>query len=43
MDEMPVIPIYFYTTVMGWNDDVEGILVTALGKVHFKNAYKVAK
>ncbi|WP_370830081.1 peptide ABC transporter substrate-binding protein [Clostridium sp.] len=43
MDEAPIIPIYFYTTVMAWNDDVEGILVTSLGKVYFKNAYKVAK
>ncbi|CUN43114.1 extracellular solute-binding protein [Clostridium disporicum] len=43
MDEMPVIPVYFYTTVMAWNDDVEGVLVTALGKVYFKNAYKIAK
>lgn len=43
MDEMPVIPVYFYTTVMAWNDYVEGVLVTALGKVYFKNAYKIAK
>ena len=43
MDEMPVIPVYFYTTVMAWNDDVEGVLVTSLGKVYFKDAYKVAK
>jgi oligopeptide transport system substrate-binding protein len=40
MDEAPVLPVYFYTTVMGWDEDVKGILVTALGKVHFKNAYK---
>ena len=43
MDETPVIPVYFYTTVMAWNKDVKGVVVTALGKVHFKNAYKVDK
>ena len=43
MEEAPIIPVYFYTTVMAWNDDVEGILVTSLGKVYFKNAYKVAQ
>ena len=43
MEESPVIPVYFYTTVMAWNDDVDGILVTSLGKVYFKNAYKLAK
>ena len=43
MDETPVIPVYFYTTVMAWNEDVKGVVVTALGKVHFKDAYKVNK
>ena len=43
MEEAPIMPVYFYTTVMAWNNDVEGILVTALGKVYFKDAYKVEK
>lgn len=43
IEEAPIIPVYFYTTVMAWNEDVEDILVTSLGKVYFKNAYKVEK
>ncbi|MBX9136764.1 MULTISPECIES: peptide ABC transporter substrate-binding protein [unclassified Clostridium] len=40
MDEMPIFPIYYYTTVMAWNDNVKGVQVSTLGKVTFKNAYK---
>ena len=40
MDEMPVIPVYYYTTVMAWNKAVKGIQVSVVGKVYFKNAYK---
>ena len=40
MDEMPVIPVYYYTTVMAWNKYVKGVQVSVVGKVYFKNAYK---
>lgn len=42
MDEMPIIPIYYYTKVRGVKPSVKGIQCTALGKVYFKNAYKEA-
>ena len=40
MDEMPVLPIYYYTTVMAWNDNVKGVNISTLGKISFKYAYK---
>ena len=40
MDEMPLFPIYYYTTVMAWNENVKGVEVSTLGKVYFKGAYK---
>ncbi|WP_195990068.1 peptide ABC transporter substrate-binding protein [Clostridium sp. D53t1_180928_C8] len=40
MDEMPIIPIYYYTTVMGWNENVKGIQVSVLGNVYLQGAYK---
>ena len=40
MDETPVIPVYFYTTVMAWNENVKGVQISTLGKISFKHAYK---
>ncbi|MEN8076358.1 peptide ABC transporter substrate-binding protein [Clostridioides difficile] len=40
MDEMPIIPIYYYTTVMGWKENVKGIQVSVLGNVYLQGAYK---
>ena len=40
MDEMPIIPIYYYTNVRAWNDNVKGIQCSTLGKIYFKGAYK---
>ena len=40
MEEMPMLPIYYYTTVMAWNDNVDGIHVSKLGYKLFKDAYK---
>ena len=40
MDEMPLIPIYYYTNVRAWNDNVKGIQCSTLGKIYFKGAYK---
>lgn len=42
MDEMPVIPVYYYTKVRGIKPSVKGVQCTSLGKVYFKNAYKEA-
>lgn len=39
MDEMPVIPLYYYTQAKGINENVEGVTVSPLGKINFKNAY----
>ena len=40
MNEMPIIPIYYYTNVRAWNDNVKGIQCSTLGKIYFKGAYK---
>ena len=40
MDEMPIVPIYYYTTVMGWKENVKGIQVSVLGNVYLQGAYK---
>ena len=40
MDDMPILPIYYYTTVMGWNENVKGIQVSVLGTVYLQGAYK---
>lgn len=40
MDEMPVLPIYYYTTVIAWNSNVKNVNVSTLGKISFKYAYK---
>lgn len=39
MDEMPAIPLYYYTQVKGINKNVKGVQVSPLGKITFKNAY----
>ena len=40
MDEMPILPIYYYTTVTAANENVEGVRISTLGKISFKYAYK---
>lgn len=40
MDEMPILPIYYYTTVTAANENVKGVEITTLGKISFKHAYK---
>lgn len=39
MEDMPVIPIYYYTSVKAFNPDVKGIRVSSLGHVYFDQAY----
>ncbi|MED4782477.1 peptide ABC transporter substrate-binding protein [Brevibacillus choshinensis] len=38
MDEMPIMPIYFYTDSWVQNDKVTGIVIDGLGAVDYKNA-----
>lgn len=40
MEEMPVLPIYYYTKVRAWKPEVKGVLSSTLGQVDFKTAYK---
>ncbi len=40
MDEMPILPIYYYTTVTAMNEKVKGVQISTLGKISFKHAYK---
>ena len=40
MDEMPILPIYYYTTVTAMNENVKGVHISTLGKISFKYAYK---
>ena len=40
MDEMPIFPIYYYTTVTAANDNVKDVHISTLGKISFKYAYK---
>ena len=40
MDEMPILPIYYYTTVTAANENVKGVRISTLGKISFKHAYK---
>ena len=40
MDEMPILPIYYYTTVTAANENVKGVRISTLGKISFKYAYK---
>ena len=39
MEDMPVIPLYYYTKVKGAQDYVKGVRVSALGNVIFNDAY----
>ena len=43
MEEMPVIPIYFYTSNYVIRDGVEGLVPDALGNVALKDVTKVAE
>ncbi len=43
MEDMPIIPIYYYTQVKAANKDVEGIRVSSLGHVYLYDAYFVAE
>ena len=38
MDEMPILPIYYYTTVTAANENVKGVRISTLGKISFKYA-----
>ena len=40
MDEMPVLPVYYYTTVTAANENVKGVQISTLGKISFKHANK---
>ena len=40
MDEIPILPIYYYTTVTAANENVKGVRISTLGKISFKYAYK---
>lgn len=39
MDEMPIIPLYYYTKVKGFKPEVKGVRVSTLGHVFFDRAY----
>ena len=39
MDEMPIIPLYYYTKVKGSQDYVKGVRVSSLGHTIFSDAY----
>ena len=41
MEDMPIIPIYYYTQVKAANKDVQGIRVSSLGHVYLQDAYFV--
>jgi len=38
MDEMPIMPIYYYTLPWVLNDSVQGVFRSSLGPIDFKNA-----
>ncbi|MGL5352443.1 MAG: peptide ABC transporter substrate-binding protein [Clostridium sp.] len=40
MEDMPIIPIFYYTKVRAIKEDVKDINVSPTGKVDFKNAYR---
>lgn len=40
MEDMPIIPLYYYTKVRAINPEIEGLIVTSTGKIDFINAYK---
>ena len=39
MEEMPIVPIYYYTKVKGSKPEVKGVRVSTLGHVFFDKAY----
>ncbi|MGG3491894.1 peptide ABC transporter substrate-binding protein, partial [Brevibacillus choshinensis] len=39
MDDMPIMPIYFYTQSWVQNPSVKGVQITGLGDVDWKGAY----
>lgn len=39
MDEMPIIPLFHYTMLYLANEKVQGVILSNLGNVDFKNAY----
>lgn len=40
MDDMPVIPLYFYNTLVCRNTDIDGIYISNIGNVRLDRAYK---
>lgn len=43
MDDMPVIPLYYYTRVIGIKDYVKGARVSVMNTIYFKDAYVEGK
>jgi oligopeptide transport system substrate-binding protein len=39
MEDMPVIPLYYYTRVTGIKDYVKATKVSVMCNIYFKNAY----
>ena len=39
MDEMPIIPIYYYTQIKAVSPRVKDVVVSPLGQVYFDKAY----
>lgn len=40
MEDMPIIPLYYYTKVRAISTNVKDLIISATGKVDFVNAYK---
>lgn len=40
MEEMPIIPLYYYTKVRAVNPSIKGLIITSTGKIDFTQAYK---
>ena len=40
MEDMPLIPLYYYTKVRAIKEDLKDVQVSPTGKVDFKNAYR---
>jgi oligopeptide transport system substrate-binding protein len=43
MNDMPVIPLYYYTRTIGIKDYVKGARVSVMNTIYFKNAYVEGK
>ena len=43
MEDMPVIPLYYYTRTIGIKDYVKGARVSVMNTIYFKNAYVEGK